>query len=187
MPDADPETQLVEIESIRSAIGGLLEELGFEPDPAGLHVMGRGSWLWREWFKPSRPLQKEMSEIYEEMKEGLRREFLDKTGAEAFEKRANATAAVVKSLEAYSRAIVRLGDVIVAKAIVDGEPQLVVESLSPTIARELERRPELIRNPEAFIEFVGQYIETGTQVPANQEPLLSDPAQEQSIDLPRKG
>jgi hypothetical protein len=51
-------------------------------------------------------------------------------------------------------AIVRLGDVVVAKAVAEGSQELVIETVSPEIARALEKRPELLTDPEAFIAFV---------------------------------
>ena len=167
LPDANPEVEFQRLEQIRNSVGEFLDCFGFSPDPSAHSVERFSSWRWLEWFR-SKTAKEEATEIYEGMKESLRREFIDKTGAEAFEKRANATAGLMESLKDYDRAIVRLGDVVVAKAMIDGIQQVVVETLSPQIARELERKPELLKNPEAFIQHVSvaepNSVESETEV-----------------------
>ena len=83
--------------------------------------------------------------------EALRRRGLDSVGAEVFEKRATATGLLIKQLEQMSEASVRLGDVLIVKAELDGKTHLIVETISPTLSRELEAQPTLNRDPKLLL------------------------------------
>lgn len=110
---------------------------------------------WKEWFISSKPtLQKEGAEVYSELKEALRRQQIDGAGADAFDKRARAASDLLKALENTPNAIVRLGDVVLAKATVNGQARLVIETLSPRLARELEQNPLVSSDPVAFFALI---------------------------------
>ena len=154
LPDSKPNEEKEQLLEIQSAITNFLEQFEFVPDPNVKPTETIGSWKWLNWFKPTPKMKQEAGEVYDEMKEALRRKHIDVEGATAFEKRANATAAMLKSLEPYENAIVRLGDVIVAKSNIDGKQCLVVETVSPKLARDLEQHPGILNDPKRFIEFV---------------------------------
>jgi hypothetical protein len=110
---------------------------------------------WKEWFRRSTPtLQKEGAEIYGDLKEALRRQQIDGAGADAFDKRARAASEFLKALENTPNAIVRLGDVVIVKATVNGQARLVIETLSPRMARELEQNPLMSSDPVAFFALI---------------------------------
>ena len=110
---------------------------------------------WKGWFRRSKPiLQEEGADLYSELKEALRRQQIDAAGADAFDKRARAASDLLKALEGTPNAIVRLGDVVIAKATINGESRLVIETLSPRIARELEQNPHVSSDPVAFFKLL---------------------------------
>jgi hypothetical protein len=92
--------------------------------------------------------------VYDEIKEALRRQQIDVVGADAFGKRAEAVSKVLKSLNDTPSAMMRLGDVIIAKATLDGNARVYVETMSPQIARELEKNARLASDPQAFFAMI---------------------------------
>ena len=114
---------------------------------------------WKEWFQRSRPaLEKEGLSIYDEVKEALRRQQIDGAGADALEKRARAASDIVKSMENTPNAFVRLGDTVFAKATINGQARLMLETVTPPLARELEQNPQISSNPAAFFELIDSGI-----------------------------
>ena len=154
LPDADPANEKQQIEEIKNSVTNFLKQFGFTPDPDVRPNESVDSWRWLNWFKPTPELKQEATEIYDEMKEALRRKHIDVEGATAYEKRANATANLLKSIEPYENAIMRLGDVVVAKSTIDGTPLLLVETVSPKLARELEKQPGILNDPKKFMNFI---------------------------------
>jgi cytoskeletal protein CcmA (bactofilin family) len=151
IPAADPTTQSRQLERLQHAVTDLLGTFGYEPEPESVSLT-HASWHWKEWFRRTKPqVQQEVSEVYDEVKEALRRQHIDAVGAAAFEKRAKAAADLLKSFEPYDAAIARLGDVVIVKAVVKGQRRVAIETVSPPLARELERNPGLMRDPAAFL------------------------------------
>ena len=160
LPDADPRKDILRIERIQRALGDLLGAVGYEPEPESITVV-HGSWRFKEWFRNNKPqVKREASEVYDGIKEALTRQQIDLVGADAFQKRATAAAELLKALDGFD-AVVRLGDVVIAKAMVNGHPRAVVQTISPALARELERNPTLIQDPGAFFAL----IDSGTLLP----------------------
>jgi cytoskeletal protein CcmA (bactofilin family) len=155
LPTADPLIQTKSLERIQYAVGQLLETFGYEPDTDSAGVGSRqivhASWHWREWFRHHGPrIKNETEELYEGLKEALRRQQIDSAGAVSFKERAVAAAELIRALELYEMGIVRLGDVILAKAVINGQSRIAVETMSPSLARELEKNPMISRDPIAF-------------------------------------
>jgi len=152
LPDADPDSESASLKRIQQAVGDLLESFGCVPEPESMTVTF-ASWHWKEWFRMKEPLiLREGGEFYDGIKEALRRQKIDAAGAESFEKRATAAAALLASLAQYEQAVVRLGDVIIVKAVVDGVPRIAIETVSMTLARELESQPQLACDPMALFK-----------------------------------
>jgi hypothetical protein len=109
----------------------------------------------KEWFRRSRPgLEAEATEVYSEIKEALRRQQIDGAGADAFDKRARGASALLEALGDTPNAMIRLGDVMVAKATINGTSRVLIENMSPQLARELEQNPVLASDPTAFFAFI---------------------------------
>ena len=114
---------------------------------------------WKEWFQRSRPaLEKEGLSIHDEVKEALRRQQIDGAGADTLEKRARAASDIVKSMENTPNAFVRLGDTVFAKATINGQARLMLETVTPPLAREIEQNPQISSNPAAFFELIDSGI-----------------------------
>lgn len=132
---------------------------------------------WREWFRRNSPaIKQEGAEVYSEIKEALVRQQIDGAGAANFDKRAQGAAILLQSLANVPKAMVRLGDVVIAKATIDGEPRVMIETLSPSLTRELDRRPALLADPIAFFEFFdAETKRVATQADALNHPRLKPP------------
>lgn len=153
--DAEPSIELEKLENIQNSVGNFLQAFGFEYEPEHEPEVVLASWHWFAKFKSAgKKTRDEAVEIYDEMKEALRRQQIDKAGADAFNQRALAAAELLKSLEPYPEAVARLGDIIVAKAEIDGVPRVAIESISPKLARELEARPGLTTNARLFFDYL---------------------------------
>lgn len=175
--DADPKRDAQKLERLQSAVGDFLSEFGFSPDPENQPKEVHASWHWYEWFRSKLPfVRRESEQTYEEMKEALRRRYIDQTGADAFNHRATAAAELLKSIEPFADVVIRLGDVVIAKSTVDGVAKLGIETLSPELARRLDAKPYAMRNSAAYYQFMeeekDQLFLPGTCIPAN----LSSPA-----------
>jgi len=92
----------------------------------------------------------EVEETYYEMREALRRTAIDRSGADTYNKRASATANLLSQLDNVDEASLRLGDVLVIKAQVNGKTCIIVETISPWLSRELETRPTLLHDPNSL-------------------------------------
>jgi hypothetical protein len=107
------------------------------------------------WSKHERTRQ-EASEIYEGGKEALRKVYLDLPGATATDKLAEASSKLIKALEPFESGALRLGELLVVKITQHNKPYLLVETISPELARELARNPQLLRKPEDVFAFIEQ-------------------------------
>ena len=111
------------------------------------------SWHFVDWFRSKIPvIQSEGKEVYDELRETARRASIDKLGAENMLKRAKATKELLDSIKGFDEVIMRLGDVIVAKAEINGKSRTVVVTISPALSRELEATPALLKDPILFLE-----------------------------------
>ncbi|MEM7622193.1 MAG: hypothetical protein AAF235_03220, partial [Planctomycetota bacterium] len=68
--------------------------------------------------------------------------------------RAEAVTNIIRSIQDVDEAMLRIGDVLVAKATTAAGVRVVVETVSPSIQREMERNPQLARDPAKFIACV---------------------------------
>jgi hypothetical protein len=131
---------------------------------------------WKHWFRKNSPaIKDESAEIYSDVKEALRRQQIDGAGANNFDLRARGAAVVLQAIASTPNAMVRLGDVIIAKAKINGQDRLMIETLSPRLARELDQRPSIAADAVAFFAFIDAEtskaaIEKATQLDALSEP-----------------
>lgn len=177
LPTANPAAEHARIERLQRAAEELLDSFGYTPDPEAVEL-ALASWHWRQWFRRARPtLEREGREVYDGIKEALRRQQIDTVGADAFNKRATAAADLLRSLEVYPSAVVRLGDVIIVKAMIDGQSRIAIQTLSPETARELERNPLIGRDPVAFfalLEARNRNTKSSAAKEAGQDPQQED-------------
>ena len=61
-------------------------------------------------------------------------------------------------MENPPNAFVRLGDTVFAKATINGQARLMIETVSPPLARELEKNPQISSNPAAFFALIDSGI-----------------------------
>ena len=154
LPDANQEDDTLQINLIKSSVTKFLASFALIPDPGVLQVEESGSWRWFNWFRPGPHLRNEASDVYEEIREAIRRKHIDVEGATSFEKRAIATAELIKSIEPYEKAVMRLGDVIVCKITKDGKSEIFVEIVSAKLARQLDKQPGVLEHPDTFLAFL---------------------------------
>ncbi len=152
--DAEPDFEFQQIERIQYAVGAFLEEFGFEAVPEHDPMTVYGSWDWRAWFRRNSPeIQQELSDTYAEMKESLRLQHVDVHAANVFSTRATAARDLIDSLEPYDEAVIRFGDVLLAKATINGKSRILVENVTPSLGRQLAANPVLTRDPHALFHF----------------------------------
>jgi len=183
IPDADPDNEWEILERIRQATGVFLSELGYMPDPK-TSLTFSSSWHWREWFRRKSPeIRDESRGVYREIKESLRRANVDQPGAAAFEKRAVAASQLLGSLECYDEAVVRLGDVIMVKLLEDGKSRLVIETISPEVARDLEKNYHLLENPQKTLHYLMKWSQIPDKTRGAHSNIQPPDSAQKSLDL----
>lgn len=155
LPHVDVEEDVFLIDQVRNAVGLLMEAFDFELDPETQPIEIVGSWFTEIVFKgkgnaSTHAIQKLLSEMHE----AGHLQAIDLAEAEVFGKRANAVANLLKQLEYVDEAVIRLGDVLFVKAMIDGRTRVVIENITPSLARELAKKPQLMHEPEALIRRV---------------------------------
>ncbi len=149
LPDAVP-ADADALEQIQQTIGSFLRGFEFTIDPEKKSTTTFSSWRWNAWFKSMNPhLPHERNKRCQEMREAF-----EKDKAEFLGTRANEAAQVLEALEGYSSAIARLGDVVIVKAIVNGDLTVLIDTLSAEAARKLDENLQVLADPLAFLEFV---------------------------------
>ncbi|MHC4474945.1 MAG: HU family DNA-binding protein [Planctomycetota bacterium] len=184
LPHADPEEDLFLMDQFREGISELLESFGLELDPETQPIEALGSWFAEMVFKTKEKVSpRELEKLYEEMREALRRKTLDFVGAEVLEKRASAIAKVLKQLEYVDEAAIRLGDVLLVKVLIEGRTRVVIENITPSLARELERKPNLMREPVALFRRVEPKVVPTERQLVSQQPDEGYPSSNQDLDV----
>jgi hypothetical protein len=166
LPDADPEQDIRKLESIRDAVANFLFSYGYAPDTEPLGLITHGSWHWKEWFRRKKPrFEREAEDIYGSIKEALVRQNIDVAGGKAFYDRAAGAATLIEALKPFDNAVVRLGDVIVAKAVIDDKPVIVVQTISPVVAREWDKNGTF-KDPVAVYRLLTSQVDVQLVGPA---------------------
>ena len=155
LPNAVYANDIAAIRALRNATRNFLNRYGVVPDKSREGLELHSSWHWGRWFKIlGRRTADETKEIYEDLKEGLRRQQIDAHCADAYQKRAESTATLIKSLQPFDNAILRIGDVVIAKATVEGRARIAVHTLSPKQARHLDENAELASDAIEFFRYI---------------------------------
>jgi cell division protein FtsZ len=143
---------LQDLEALLSAVEDFMDVLGYELETELLTAQGSFFQELIFWSK-NKFTRKEVDQIYEQGKEALLKTYLDRPGAEAADKLADAAAKLIKSLEPFETGVIRLGEIIVIKITQDGKPSIRVETIASELARALARNPFLLKNPDAILGF----------------------------------
>lgn len=151
-----PEKELnrIEIEELQNAVGDFMEALGFEYEAKDEPVWG-SFFDWLKFKLKDPKTKEEIAELYEDGKNALRFK-LNLPSADATGKLAEAASSLIDHLAPFKRAVIRAGQILILKTTVDGEPYLVVETISPKLSLDLDSNPKLLRNPEELLKFIGQ-------------------------------
>ena len=137
---------------LKLAVDQFMSALEFE-ETGELEAVS-GSWFQRLMFWSKDKLEPdELEGVYQEGREALRKRVLDLPGAEATEKLANAAANLISALDKQPSGVLRIGELIVVKVTRDGEPTIVVETVSAEIARKFAANPMLLRDPEQVFRY----------------------------------
>ena len=137
---------LLEKESILNAVVELMSELGFvfKGDEEPIH----GSFFQRLIYVFKNPKNKrEVKEIYQKGKQALEEQLLNKPSSESTENLASAAASLLSAMDKVDEGVVRLGRIIVVKLIQNEKTKVAIQTVSPTIAAELDSDPSLEKNP----------------------------------------
>lgn len=149
-----PEKQIdiFTIERIQNATGDFMEAMGFELETQDEPVFG--SFFQRLKYLLKGEVQKEAGEIYSKGKAALEAQFIDLPSAEATDKLASASAALITSLNGVSDAAIRCGSILLVKVTKDGIPKIVIETVSPELASLLNKNPALLQNPTIVFDLI---------------------------------
>lgn len=169
IPQADEIDDADAIEGIRKAICNTFDEFGFEPSLDDPSAEEFGSWWATFWFRSKQAITgDEAQDVFRELRETIRRKNLDTAGADVFSTRAEAIDRLLAHMERFDEVAMRLGDVLMAKAVIDGKVRILVETISAEMARELEKQPMLMRNPQALFE-IGKHVANPRTASLNKE------------------
>ena len=114
----------------------------------------RGSFLEKITFWANKTITpNDLQGLKKELIEALKRQQIDTPGAANLEKRAAAASQLITSLASVENGVIRIGDLMVLKITKNGKPDLIVETLSPEITRELDQSPLLLNDPAAVFKF----------------------------------
>ena len=171
LPNASYYVDARKIARLEKAINRYYASIGVVARQQEKNAVEVASWHFYKLFERLAPQSsKEAPSVYHEGKEAVRRACIDSTGAESFFGRAKATAELLKAIKQFDEAILRLGDVVVAKATIKGKNRLVVETISPDTARVLEENPDILLYPKLYF---GTFHRNPTRRSRNQK-LLAD-------------
>lgn len=153
LPNANKKTDAKKIQRLKKALYHYLDSADIIKNEEKESSEIFGSWAFIEWFKSKIPsIGNESKEVYQELREAARRASIDKQGSQNMLNRAKATKELLDSIKDIDEAIIRLGDVVLAKAVVNGKPRIIVVTLSSKLARDLDANPQLLKDPLLFIE-----------------------------------
>ncbi|WP_106793968.1 hypothetical protein [Aquimarina sp. Aq78] len=133
------------------AVGNFMEELGFsykgEEEPI------YGSFFKSLNFFKKDSSKKEINDIYKKGKSALEHNFVDLPAAEVTEKLATSSAALLQAISPYDNVAIRLGQILAIKTTNgDGTTNLMVETVSPELAKLFNDNPGLLNEPKLLFE-----------------------------------
>jgi hypothetical protein len=95
----------------------------------------------------------EVDNVYSQGVEVLQNAALMQMKSAGPDQTVDAALRLIKALEPFESGILRLGQILVVKVTRQQQSYLHVETIAPELARELERYPKFLQNPEALFEF----------------------------------
>lgn len=152
LPDDAP---LLKRDRLTTAVGEFMEAMGFEPEQEEEPTLG--SWYQELWFKAKNFFsQEEVQQAYKDGYDALKANVEGSTAAEQTSELAAAASELIGSLEDVPNAAIRLGNLILLKQTVAGDSRIDVETVSPSLMRELEGRDLLTRGPKEVRQFINE-------------------------------
>ena len=135
LPNADPLLAQETPERVRDAVVVLLKEYGFAPDAQQCEVYDEPEWCSKDVFVSLLALTKsEFADRLKCIEETLALPASGRGGTlEPWTRVNGQQAALLEALEPYDRPVIRVGDIVIAKAAIDGGQELVVDSTLPGI------------------------------------------------------
>jgi uncharacterized protein YjbI with pentapeptide repeats len=158
-----------DLKELRMAIDNLMEVCGFELarefDPI------RGSW-WQTliFWSRNQTTQTVVNRTFQTLKEVFVARSIGIPSAEETIKLTEAVDRVVKMLEPFESAAIRLGKLLVIKGNLGGKPALRVETISLSLAQKLAENPQLINMPESLLRLIEEE-KIVNQAPSHLVPL----------------
>ncbi|CAL2077346.1 protein of unknown function [Tenacibaculum sp. 190524A02b] len=148
----DEEIPLVNQEEIVNSIGDLMKAMGFKYKEKNEPVFG--SFFQDLFFEFVKPIASKLSpllfervrKIFNKDKESLR----DSKNIDIVK----AYSMVVKSLESIDNAVIRIGELILIKKTINGKSVLISETISKSIANDLDSNPELLSSQDKIIGYL---------------------------------
>jgi hypothetical protein len=151
------------------AIDNLMEVCGFELDREFDPI--RGSW-WQTliFWSRNQTTQTVVNRTFQTLKEVFVARSIGIPSAEETVKLTEAVDRVVKMLEPFESAAIRLGKLLVIKGNLGGKPALHVETISLSLAQKLAENPQLINMPESLLRLIEEE-KIVNQAPSDLVPL----------------
>jgi hypothetical protein len=132
----------------------LFETFGFETFEEG--KIKQGSWFKENVVYKIRNVfrSKEAKELFDKAKRAIELQQIEKHQSEVNRNNMEAVAAFLNSVKEIPNVAVVMDSLIVAKATVDGIPQLIVHKMTTEQVIEVERNPELKNNPLELLRLI---------------------------------
>jgi len=141
---------------IRDAIGNFMEAFDFELK--GKTEPRYGSFFQRLIFWAKDKINEdELEKKYKEMEEVLKVAKTYKPSAEILEKQAAAAGQLLARIKDIPNAVLRLDRVLIIKITRQGQPSLMIETLSHEIARQMDENPGSLRTPGHALQFLEEH------------------------------
>lgn len=150
---ADTE-DLAKAEKLFETTKELFETFGFEISEEG--KIKQGSWFKEKVVYKIRNVfrSKEAVELFEKTKRAIELQQIEKHQSEVNRNNFEAVAAFLNSVKEIPNVAVIMGSLIVAKATVNGVPQLAIQSLTTEQVILIEKNPELKNNPLELLQLI---------------------------------
>ncbi len=132
----------------------LFEAFGFETSEEG--KIKQGSWFKEKVVYKIRNVfrSKEAKELFDKTKRAIELQQIEKHQSEVNRNNMEAVAAFLNSVKEIPNVAVVMDSLIVAKATVEGVPQLVVHKMTTEQVIAVERNPELKNNPLELLRLI---------------------------------
>lgn len=150
---ADDNIYEFQIEKILEAVNEFMEAIGCELEAEEEKVYGSFFQNLKYRFKLVKT-ENEVKNLYDQGKRALKDNHINLSVAKATAELTNAASVLIKSLEGQDQAVIRLGALLLVKVVKNGEPIVIIETVSPEIMAELNANSSLLRNPETLYDLL---------------------------------